>query len=272
MPPRVVIPPVIAPRTTALPRPVISPVSDSASDQPMLTPAPRATEKPTSSAVWELDAIAAVKIGASEETVPSIMPTSAGCTTRSTKSRSSLNPQRWIRRAIRESPEDGAVSTRVVIAPTAYARKRLRAGEIGLGHPDGGAGSASLRGGRTLPGRGRDRHVGEVQLGPAAHAHGVVDLGHAPAVRAGAAELVVLEAVSDSGEQAEDRDDARDQEPQHEGAALQLADDTAGEPEAHGDDDVGHPPVPTGALATPTPRPPRRGRARSCSAGTRRCG
>ena len=76
----------IAPRTTAEPRPVCSPVSDSASDQPMLTPAPRAVEKPTSSAVCELEAIAAAKIGASEETVPSIMPTSAGCTTRSTKS------------------------------------------------------------------------------------------------------------------------------------------------------------------------------------------
>ncbi len=85
-----VIPPVIAPRTTAEPRPVCSPVSDSASDQPMLTPAPSAVEKPTSSAVWELEAIAAAKIGASEETVPSIMPTSAGCTTRSTKSASSL--------------------------------------------------------------------------------------------------------------------------------------------------------------------------------------
>ena len=67
-------PPVMAPRTTAEPRPVCSPVSDSASDQPMLTPAPSATEKPTSSAVCELEAIAAAKIGASEETVPSIMP------------------------------------------------------------------------------------------------------------------------------------------------------------------------------------------------------
>ncbi len=81
------MPPVIAPRTIAEPRPVCSPVSDSASDQPMLTPAPSAVEKPTSSAVCELEAIAAAKIGASEETVPSIMPTSAGWTTRSTKSR-----------------------------------------------------------------------------------------------------------------------------------------------------------------------------------------
>ena len=97
------MPPVIAPRTSAEPRPVCSPVSDSASDQPMLTPAPSATEKPTSSAVCEFEAIAAAKIGASEETVPSIMPTSAGCTTRSTKSRSSLKPARWIQRASSDS-------------------------------------------------------------------------------------------------------------------------------------------------------------------------
>ena len=84
VPPSVVMPPVIAPRTTAEPRPVCEPVSERASDQPMLTPAPRAVEKPTSRAVCEFDAIAAAKIGASEETVPSIMPTSAGCTTRST--------------------------------------------------------------------------------------------------------------------------------------------------------------------------------------------
>ena len=74
MPPSIVMPPVIEPRTTAEPRPVCSPVSDSASDQPMLTPAPKATPRPTTSAVCELDVIAAAKIGASEDTVPSIMP------------------------------------------------------------------------------------------------------------------------------------------------------------------------------------------------------
>ena len=111
-----VIPPVIEPRTTAEPRPVSSPVSDSASDQPMLTPAPSAVENPTSSAVWELEAIAAAKIGASEETVPSIMPTSAGCTTRSTKSGSSRKPARWISRAISESAGGGAVFACVFMA------------------------------------------------------------------------------------------------------------------------------------------------------------
>jgi hypothetical protein len=67
----------------------------------MLTPAPSAVEKPTRSAVWEFDAIAAAKIGASEETVPSIIPTSAGCTTRRTNSASSENPKRQISRLTR---------------------------------------------------------------------------------------------------------------------------------------------------------------------------
>ena len=44
----------------------------------MLTPAPKATDRPTTKAVWEFEAIAAAKIGASEEIVPSIIPTSAG--------------------------------------------------------------------------------------------------------------------------------------------------------------------------------------------------
>ena len=88
-PPNAVAPPVIAPRTTAEPRPVSSPVSDSASENPMLTPAPSAVAMPTTSAVCELLEIAAAKIGASVETVPSIIPTSAGWTTRSTKVRSS---------------------------------------------------------------------------------------------------------------------------------------------------------------------------------------
>jgi hypothetical protein len=44
----------------------------------MLTPAPSAVESPTSSAVLELLETAAAKIGASVETVPSIMPTSDG--------------------------------------------------------------------------------------------------------------------------------------------------------------------------------------------------
>ena len=103
-------------------------MSDSASDQPMLTPAPSAVEKPTSSAVWELEATAAAKIGASEDTVPSIIPTSAGCTTRNTKSRSFSNPARWIRRAMNESVRVDAVSVSALM-------QRQRTQTFGLGQP-----------------------------------------------------------------------------------------------------------------------------------------
>jgi hypothetical protein len=89
---------VIAPRTIADPRPVCSPVSDSASEKPMLTPAPSAVARPTSSAVLELLETAAAKIGASVDTVPSIMPTSDGWTICSTNSLSSQPQTRPIRR------------------------------------------------------------------------------------------------------------------------------------------------------------------------------
>ena len=91
-PPSAVAAPVMTPRTMADPRPVCSPVSERASEKPMLTPAPSAVANPTTSAVCELLEIAAAKIGASVETVPSIIPTSAGWTTRSTNVRSSSKP------------------------------------------------------------------------------------------------------------------------------------------------------------------------------------
>ena len=64
----------------------------------MLTPAPSAVARPTNSAVLELLEPAAAKIGASVETVPSIMPTSDGWTTCSTNSLSSQPDTRPIRR------------------------------------------------------------------------------------------------------------------------------------------------------------------------------
>jgi DNA-binding CsgD family transcriptional regulator len=51
MPPANVPPPVIAPRSTGLPRPVRSPVSDSPSEKAMLTPAPRPVAAPVKNAV-----------------------------------------------------------------------------------------------------------------------------------------------------------------------------------------------------------------------------
>ena len=73
--------PVIAPRIRGLPRPVTSPLSDSASDSPMLMPAPTEAARPTKNAPWELCVSpAAANSGASVETEPSISPSSAGCT------------------------------------------------------------------------------------------------------------------------------------------------------------------------------------------------
>ncbi len=127
IPPSAVMPPVMAPRTSGDPRPVCSPVSDSPSEMPMLIPAPSAVESPTTNAVCEFEETAAAKIGAIEETVPSIMPTSAGCTTRSTNERSFSKPARCTRRAISEPPRWCAVFTSVFMAVrTAYVKDPLR--------------------------------------------------------------------------------------------------------------------------------------------------
>src|SRR5438132_869803 len=59
------------PRTTAEPRPVSRPVSDSASEKPMLIPAPTAVARPTNSAACEPDRRAAAKIhGAVDRELP----------------------------------------------------------------------------------------------------------------------------------------------------------------------------------------------------------
>src|ERR1700729_3919402 len=81
MPPANVPPPVIAPRSTGLPRPVRSPVSDRPSEKAMLTPAPRAVAAPVKNAVsgrWVARTTA--KIGARVDSDPSISPLSAGWT------------------------------------------------------------------------------------------------------------------------------------------------------------------------------------------------
>ena len=53
VPPTNVAKPVMSPRLSAAPRPVISPSSDSPSDMPMLIAAPSAEARPTSSAARE---------------------------------------------------------------------------------------------------------------------------------------------------------------------------------------------------------------------------
>src|SRR5215211_1959443 len=80
-PPTNVPPPVIAPRSQGLPRPVNSPVSERASEKPMLTAAPMAVARPAKKAMCgsSVDS-ATAKIGASVESDPSINPISAGCT------------------------------------------------------------------------------------------------------------------------------------------------------------------------------------------------
>src|SRR5580700_1233488 len=81
MPPANVPPPVIAPRSIGLPRPVRSPVSDSPSEKAMLTPAPRAVAAPVKNAVsgWWVASTTA-NIGARVDSDPSISPLSAGWT------------------------------------------------------------------------------------------------------------------------------------------------------------------------------------------------
>src|SRR6185503_17970763 len=86
MPPIAVATPVMAPRKSGWPRPVIEPSSDSASARPMLMPAPSEAASPTKNALDGLPlSPAAANKGASVDTAPSISPSSAGCTFCSTK-------------------------------------------------------------------------------------------------------------------------------------------------------------------------------------------
>src|SRR5689334_23174651 len=76
-----------------------------------------------------------------------------------------------------------------------------------------------------------------LELGPAAGAQRVVHRDDLAAARAAAIVLFVLVAVEDRGQQPDERRDRRDQEPEEERAALDLADDPAGETEEERDDD-----------------------------------
>ena len=105
------------------------------------------------------------------------------------------------------------------------------------GQPAGRA-AARLRTARpraaTIPARSPSSRT--LQLAPAARAEGVVDLRHPPAAWAAPAQLVALGPVDDRRNQADHGHDRRDQKPQPERAALDLADDPAGQPEAERDD------------------------------------
>ena len=94
VPPTKVAVPVIRPRTRELPRPVSWPSSERPSESPMLMAAPKAAARPTSSAAREPAMYADANTGASVEIVPSISPTSPGCTTCRSRERSSDRRQR----------------------------------------------------------------------------------------------------------------------------------------------------------------------------------
>src|SRR4051794_26214302 len=101
----------------------------------------------------------------------------------------------------------------------------------------GSSGAAGPRLGRPQTRLGHDGHVGEVEVGPAAHAHGVVELDHAAAVRALPAQLVGLPAIEEGAEQSQERDHGADEEPDPEVRALPASDEARADPEAEHDRD-----------------------------------
>src|SRR5919112_4783301 len=113
LPPRSVPAPVINPRRQGPPRPVSSPSSESASETAMLMAAPRAAERPTSSATCELPVErAAAKSGAMVEMEPSESPSNAGWPV---ISRKSLRP---LRDASVPPPEAGGYCMPISLLPS----------------------------------------------------------------------------------------------------------------------------------------------------------
>src|SRR3954447_24718538 len=97
--------------------------------------------------------------------------------------------------------------------------------------------SLSARCGRGL---GLYGHVGELQLGPAAGAEGVVEHDYPPAAGALPAQLVTVGAVQHGGEQADHRQHRADEEPDEERRALDLADHARGQAHPEREDRVDH--------------------------------
>src|SRR5690606_26660152 len=93
------------------------------------------------------------------------------------------------------------------------------------------------------PDRGGVAHLGRIRqvhvlAAIAADLH--VQLVDVPAARAAALRLVLLDPIEDDRDQAEQRQNRADGEPDEEGTALRLADQRRGEPEGEEDDDRGH--------------------------------
>ena len=146
-------------------------------------------------------------------------------------------------RARRRSPSGGSGVRSASLSAPACARPHLMhtRRKFGLGMPNLGdpcRARAALRPRRRSRARIRARSPSrEVQLGPAARAEGVVDLRHASAA-AGTGDAA-RRARSDKPSRSAGRrtgTSARDQEPQHERAALDPADDTPRQAEADRDD------------------------------------
>src|SRR5262245_6742044 len=82
--------------------------------------------------------------------------------------------------------------------------------------------------------------LGEIEVGPAAHAHGVVQLDELAAGGALAADLVALGAVEDRGHQADHRQHGADHEPDEEGRAFDAADDARAQAHPEREDEIDH--------------------------------
>src|SRR3954468_7174413 len=113
---------------------------------------------------------------------------------------------------------------------------RIIAGTAPSGSRDGPR-SLTAPGGHGL---GLDGPVRELEVGPAAHAHGVVQLDEVPARRALPAQLVALGAIEHGADQPEHRQRGADQEPQEERRPLDPADDPGGDAEPEREGQVDH--------------------------------
>src|SRR4051794_7090551 len=83
-------------------------------------------------------------------------------------------------------------------------------------------------------------HVRELEVGPAAHAHGVVQLDQPPAGGALTAYLVALGAVQHRADEPDHRHRGADQEPQDERGPLDLAHDPGGDAEPEREGEIDH--------------------------------
>src|SRR4029079_18607484 len=85
-----------------------------------------------------------------------------------------------------------------------------------------------------------NRDLGEIEVGPAAHAHRVVEHDDLAAGRALTPDLVAVGAVEDRGHEPEHGQDCADREPDEERRAFDAADDAGAEAHPEREDEVDH--------------------------------